>query len=71
MFSLIMFLILILIFWVAPILFARRMGKTMNKPNAWLWALFLGWLGVFVLLFQMPGSIRRAAVRRWRIGSVY
>jgi hypothetical protein len=45
---------LLLILWVAPILICRWLGKYFNMHNAWLWGLFLGWLGVFILCFKLP-----------------
>ena len=49
-----LFIVLILVFWVAPILVARWFGKMYKFRNAWLWGLFLGWLGVLVLCFKAP-----------------
>ena len=40
---------LLLVLWVAPILACRWCGKLFNDRNAWLWGLFLGWLGFFIL----------------------
>src|SRR4051812_13749748 len=59
-------LILILVFWVAPILLLRRFGKAYQMPSAWLWGLFLGWVGVVVVLFRIPfktTSMMRGAMK--------
>src|SRR5882762_9649363 len=49
-----LFIVLILVFWVVPILITRWMGNAYEMRNAWLWGLLLGWLGVIVLLFRIP-----------------
>ena len=45
---------LLLVLWVAPILVCRWLGKAYEMRNAWLWGLFLGWIGVFIVLFKVP-----------------
>jgi hypothetical protein len=47
-------IILLLTLWVAPIFVARWLGRAMESPSAWLWGLFLGWIGVLVLCARYP-----------------
>ena len=61
--SLIVLLFLIGVFWVAPIMICRYFGRVMESPNAWLWGLFLGWLGVGILLIKMPWKMGRAVMK--------
>ena len=52
--SFVLVIFLLLILWVVPILICRWVGKYTQQPNAWLWGLFLGWLGVFILAVKTP-----------------
>jgi hypothetical protein len=61
--SLIVLLFLIGVFWVAPILICRWFGKMLESPNAWLWGLFLGWIGVMILTFKVPWKMGRAFMK--------
>lgn len=46
-----LFLILVLVgvFWVAPIFAANAIGKGKGRSQTWLWGFFLGWIGVIVV----------------------
>ena len=47
-------IVLLLVLWVAPILVARWLGGMYEMHNAWLWGLFLGWLGVGIICLKLP-----------------
>ena len=53
------FIVLILVFWVAPILVARWFGKMYKFRNAWLWGLFLGWLEFSFFASRLRSSRQR------------
>jgi hypothetical protein len=49
--GLIVFFLVVGVLWVAPILLARKMARTFAlSSTTWLWALFLGWIGVLVVM---------------------
>src|SRR3954464_9631715 len=52
--SFVFLIFLLLILWVVPILICRWIGKHLNMHNAWLWGLFLGWIGVFIVCIKTP-----------------
>jgi hypothetical protein len=55
------FLVIVGTLWIAPILLTRKMGRVFKYNNAWLWGLFLGWIGVFVLLARAGGRMTNRA----------
>jgi Uncharacterised protein family UPF0547 len=52
--SFIFVIFLLLILWVAPILICRWIGRHLEMHNAWLWGLFLGWVGVLIVCIKAP-----------------
>jgi Uncharacterised protein family UPF0547 len=52
--SFVFVIFLLLVLWVAPILICRWLGKHFNMHNAWLWGLFLGWIGVLIVCIKAP-----------------
>lgn len=48
----VMLIILIPVFWIAPIFVARAIGKGKGKESSWVWGLLLGWLGVLIVALQ-------------------
>ena len=59
----IFFLFLIGIFWVLPIIVIGRQGKRLGLNNAWMYGLFLGWFGYFILAMKAPKAITREGKR--------
>lgn len=53
-------LFLVVVLWVVPILICNWFGKKLEFKNAWMWGLFLGWIGVLVVLFKYPFAMTRA-----------
>jgi len=49
-----LFLIYTALFWVTPVVVAKKVGEGKGRTNGWVWALFFGWLGVAVVAFQSP-----------------
>src|SRR5581483_653348 len=47
-------LLFIGLFWIAPIFAANAIGNSKGKTNQWLWGLVLGWLGVLIVAVQSP-----------------
>jgi threonine/homoserine efflux transporter RhtA len=37
------------VFWVAPIVVAKKLGERKGRESAWVWGLLIGWLGVIVV----------------------
>jgi hypothetical protein len=37
------------VFWLLPVIVGGRIGDAKNR-RGWVWGLFLGWLGVIILL---------------------
>jgi hypothetical protein len=46
-------LVIVAIFWVAPILVGHAIGKPKGRAG-WAWGLFLGWLGVIIVALLSP-----------------
>jgi NhaP-type Na+/H+ or K+/H+ antiporter len=45
----IILLLLLLAVWPLPIYLCYRIGRRKGRKNAWLWGVFLGWIGVIVV----------------------
>ena len=46
-------LILIAVFWIAPIFVGHAIGKPKGRTG-WAWGLLLGWLGVIIVALLSP-----------------
>jgi hypothetical protein len=46
-------LFIILFFWVAPVAAGIAIGRSKNRAG-WAWGLFLGWLGIIILVVLSP-----------------
>jgi hypothetical protein len=55
-------LIVFAFFWGLPIFLAKRMGDRKSRRAAWVWAFFLGWIGVLVVWALSDRSERSAKV---------
>ena len=44
-----------MIFWLAPIAVGAAIGRSKHRAG-WAWGLFLGWLGVIILVLLTPGK---------------
>jgi hypothetical protein len=49
-------LVIIVIFWVLPILLTDGMARKRRRPNGWLWGAVLGWIGVFIVAVMSPAA---------------
>lgn len=49
-------ILLIAIFWIAPIFASNAIGKNKGRTNTWVWGLVLGWLGVIIVACLSPQS---------------